>query len=80
MGRRPGEFSGICAHEGKLYAAPNMSNNLLVYDPETGEVEGIDVTAVASGNLKFSGICAHEGKLYAAPRTSDKLLICRMSV
>ena len=69
------KFCGICSHQGKVYAAPFDADKLLVYDPSTGALEGIDVSTVARGDSKFQGICSHQGKLYAAPSYADKLLV-----
>ena len=36
---------------------------------------GIDVSSVATGDMKFSGICSAAGKIYAAPLNSSKMLV-----
>ena len=38
---------------GKVLAAPNNSDKILVFDPVTKAVEGVDITDVATGNGKF---------------------------
>eukprot|EP00931_Biecheleriopsis_adriatica_P061486 TRINITY_DN3696_c0_g1_i7.p1 TRINITY_DN3696_c0_g1~~TRINITY_DN3696_c0_g1_i7.p1 ORF type:complete len:502 (-),score=86.28 TRINITY_DN3696_c0_g1_i7:173-1678(-) len=49
---------------------------MLMYDPITKSLEGIDdVTSVATGPDKFSGMCTAGGKVFAAPWNSDKMLM-----
>ena len=40
-----------------MYAAPHCADVLLEFDPASGAVRGIDVSAVAQGVGKFLGIC-----------------------
>ena len=75
------KFVGICCAGDKVYAAPYCCADVLLgpdvlleFDPASGAVRGIDVSAVAQGNFKFSGICCAGGKVYAAPCHADVLL------
>jgi hypothetical protein len=67
----PIPWLGMTECNGKLYAAPAESDNLLVYDLETGEVTGVDTSSVCTNTrtvgLKFMGMACWEGKVYAAP-------------
>ena len=37
-----GKFWGICAFEGKIYAAPFNASKVLVYDPASKQAYGIE--------------------------------------
>ncbi|CAE8738948.1 unnamed protein product [Polarella glacialis] len=69
------KWSGIAVFEGKLYAAPYLADQLLIYDAGTEQVSGVSTTADATGYAKWDGIAVLGGKLYAAPLSADQLLI-----
>ena len=75
------KFVGICCAGDKVYAAPYCCADVLLgpdvlleFDPASGAVRGIDVSAVAQGDFKFDGICCAGDKVYAAPCHADVLL------
>ena len=65
----------MCCFEGKIYAAPCVANVLLVYDPATERLSGVDILEFASMTWeKFHGICGLDGMIYAVPGSGTKLL------
>ena len=66
----------MCSYKGKIYASPCVASVLLVYDPATDKLSGVEVLAIAQqGGDKFRGICGFDDKIYALPGAGSKLLV-----
>merc|ERR1719476_620616 len=59
---------------GKLYGIPWHAERLLVYDPSTFMVWGVDTTAVATGGWKWLA-ASWGGKAYGIPFSAESLLV-----
>ena len=73
MGREKWHFA--VAFEGKIYGVPYNEDRLLVYDPRSGEVSGIDTSSVATGPCKWRAAVVVEGKIYGVPCNADWFLV-----
>merc|ERR1719401_2397559 len=73
------KWAGLTSHNGKLYSAPQGTNQILVYDPNTRSVSGLSVPGAArySGgtHAQMNGIASWDGKLYCAPRNTSHVLV-----
>ena len=59
---------------------PRDSENVLVYDTNTGALSGISSAAFATGPLKWTGLVNYENKLWATPSNADVVLQARTRV
>ena len=59
----------------KIYAAPFLAANVLVYNTESEAVSGISVAGISEASLKWDGVTAVGAKLYCAPFNAQSILV-----
>jgi len=68
------KWTGGCIYEHRLYSFPRLSNNLLVYNPDSDVFEEIDCGLNYNGEHHYGGVCTSDGIIYQPPRNTDHIL------
>merc|ERR1712110_231539 len=66
---------GTLAVGDHIYALSNSSDQMLIYNTRSGEVSGVDVSAVCRGEHKWSSGSFVDGKIYGIPQSASQLLV-----
>lgn len=67
----------LCGYSlgGSVFGTPDEADCILVFDPETGVVGGIDTSTLARGPNKWADVVEFEGKLSGMPSNADSIFI-----
>jgi len=79
------KYSGICAHQGRLFMAPASAKDAIagdVADDSVSKVVDLNSRSTGAGGgsdegfqLKYRGICPMSGKLYCAPFNAKEVMV-----